>query len=152
MKTFELSIFIDCISDEIYDHLSEPINMLGLQPLLTEIDVLKAGVDENGIAIRPFYTVETFRLFGLPVFRNRIYSVIHLTKPKAELEYHVFRKPGIEIIFSYRFRQLNDDRTQVSQTVHFVKANKLLENFVINRAKHAQKVLLSNLKVRLEKH
>ncbi|NTU56836.1 MAG: hypothetical protein HGA79_11355 [Anaerolineales bacterium] len=152
MKTFELNIFIDCKSDEIYDHLSEPINMLGLQPLLTEIDVLKAKVDENGIVIRPFYTVETFRLLGFPVFRNRIYSVIHLTKPKEELEFHVHSKPGIEIIFSYKFRHFKDDRTQVSQTVHFVKVNKLLEIFVINQATYAQKALLSNLKVRLEKH
>jgi hypothetical protein len=36
--------------------------------------------------------------------------------------------------------------------VQFVKLNKLLEVFVINQAKHAQRVLLSNLKVRLEKH
>jgi len=152
MKTFELNIFIDCERGAIYNHLSEPINMLGLQPLLTEIDVLKAKTDENGVSLRPFYTVETFRLLGLPVFRNRIYSVIHLTKPKEELEFHVYSKPGIEIIFTYKFRQFNDKRTQVTQTVQFVKLNKLLEVFVINQAKHAQRVLLSNLKVRLEKH
>ena len=152
MKTFELNIFIDCERGEIYNHLSEPINMVGLQPLLTEIDVLKAKTDENGVSLRPFYTVETFRLLGLPVFRNRIYSVIHLTKPKEELEFHVYSKPGIEIIFTYKFRQFNDKRTQVTQTVQFVKLNKLLEVFVINQAKHAQRVLLSNLKVRLEKH
>ena len=152
MKTFELNIFIDCERGEIYNHLSEPINMVGLQPLLTEIDVLKAKTDENGVSLRPFYTVETFRLLGLPVFRNRIYSVIHLTKPKEELEFHVHSKPGIEIIFTYKFRQFNDKRTQVTQTVQFAKLNKLLEVFVINQAKHAQRVLLSNLKVRLEKH
>jgi len=152
MKTFELNIFIDCERGEIYNHLSEPINMVGLQPLLTEIDMLKAKTDENGVSLRPFYTVETFRLLGLPVFRNRIYSVIHLTKPKEELEFHVYSKPGIEIIFTYKFRQFNDKRTQVTQTVQFVKLNKLLEVFVINQAKHAQRVLLSNLKVRLEKH
>ncbi len=152
MKTFELNIFIDCKRAEVYDHLSEPINMLGLKPLLTEIDVLKKKKDENGVTIHPFHTVEIFRWMGIPVFRNRIYSAIHLTKPKEELEFHVYSKPGIEIIFKYKFRQFNDGRTQITQTIHFVKVGKLLEYFVVNQAKRAQHALLSNLKVRLEKH
>jgi hypothetical protein len=151
MRTFELNIFINCKRDKVYDHLSEPINMIGLQPLLTEIDVLKERMDSNGILLRPFYTVETFRLMGLRLYRNKVYSTIRLTKPKEELEFHVHRKPGIEIIFKYTFRQSNVDRTQIAQTVQFVKVNKLLENFVVDQAKQAQRALLSNLKVRLEK-
>jgi len=152
MSTFELVIFIDCRQDKIYDHLSEPINMIGLRPLLTEIDVLKERKDRHGVILRPFYTVETFRLLGFPIFRNRIYFVIHLTRPKDELEIHVHRKPGIEIKYTYNFQQLNDGRTQVTQKIQVVKASKLLENFSVNRAKLAQRALLSNLKARLEKH
>jgi hypothetical protein len=151
MRTFELDIFINCKRDKVYDHLSEPINMIGLQPLLTEIDVLKERMDSNGILLRPFYTVETFRLMGLMAYRNRVYSTIRLTKPKEELEFLVHSKPGIQIIFKYMFRQFNDQRTQIAQTVQFLKVNKLLENFVVNQAKQAQRALLSNLKVRLEK-
>jgi hypothetical protein len=151
MRTFELTIFIDCKRDKVYDHLSEPINMIGLQPLLTEIDVLKERTDANGILLRPFYTVETFRLMRLRVYRNKVYSIIHLTKPKEELEFHVHSKPGIEIIFNYKLHQSNDQRTQVTQTVHFVRLNKLLENLVVEQAKQTQRALLSNLKVRLEK-
>jgi hypothetical protein len=125
--------------------------MIGLQPLLTEIDVLKERTDSNGILLRPFYTVETFRLMGLRLYRNKVYSTIRLTKPKEELEFHEHRKPGIEIMFKYTFRQSNIDRTQIAQTVQFVKVNKLLENFVVEQAKQAQRALLSNLKVRLEK-
>jgi hypothetical protein len=151
MRTFELDIFINCKRDKVYDHLSEPINMIGLQPLLTEIDVLKERMDSNGILLRPFYTVETFRLMGLRLYRNKVYSTIRLTKPKEELEFLVYSKPGIEIIFKYAFRQSNDHRTQITQTVQFLKVNKLLENFVADQAKQAQRALLSNLKVRLEK-
>jgi hypothetical protein len=152
MRTFELNIFIDCKRNKVYDHLSEPINMIGLQPRLTEIDILKKMNDENGITLHPFNTVETFRWMGVPLFRNKVYSVIHLTKPKEELELHVHRKLNIEIVFKYKFRQFNDGRTQISQTVRLVKVSKLLEGFVINQAKHTQRALLSNLKVRLEKH
>ncbi|NWG33055.1 MAG: SRPBCC family protein [Chloroflexi bacterium] len=151
MRSFELTVFINCPKETVYDHLSQPLNMIGLQPLLTEIDVLKERRDTDGIVLRPFYTVETFRLLGLPVYRNRIYSVIHLTKPKDELKFHVYSKPRIEIVFTYRFEQFDDVGTKITQTVEFVKLNRLLEKFVVEQAKQAQRALLSNLKIRLEK-
>ena len=152
MRTFELNIFVDCKLDKVYDHLSEPLNMIGLQPLLTEIDVLKERKDEDGIVLRPFYMVETFRWMGLPVFRNKIYSVIHLTKPREELEIYVYGRLKTEIVFKYKFREFNDQRTQVAQILHFVHVRKMLEGIMFSRARHTQRALLSNLKVRLEKY
>jgi ribosome-associated toxin RatA of RatAB toxin-antitoxin module len=146
-----LTVFIRCPKEILYGHLSQPINLIGLQPLLTKIDILKEKTNADGIVVRPFYTVETFRLLGLPVYRNRIYSVMQLTRPNDELKFHVYSKPRIEIIFTYHFEQLDDNRTQITQRVEFVRLNKLLERFVIEQAKQAQQALLSNLKIRLEK-
>jgi len=151
MRTFEQHIFIDRRKAEVYDHVSEPLNMIGLQPLLTTIDILKEQTDESRITLRPFYTVEVFRWAGIPLMRNRIYSVIHLTKPKDELEFHVYSKPNIKIIFKYEFVQSNDLRTHITQTINFERVNKLLESFVFDQAVKAQRALLTNLKVRLEK-
>jgi len=148
---FELNVFIDCPRGDVYDHLSQPINMIGLKPLLTTIDVLKEQKDEKGITLRPFYTVETFRWAGLPIYRNRLYSVIHLTRPKEELEYHLYSKPNIYIIYNYVLNQDKDKRTHIKQTVNFVQVSKILENIVVSRANQSQRALLSNLKVRLEK-
>lgn len=151
MLTFEQHIFIDRRKDEIYDHISEPLNMIGLQPLLTTLDVMKEQTDENGITLRPFYTVEVFRWAGIPLMRNRIYSVIHLTQPRDELEFHVFSKPNIKIVFKYAFVQYNDLRTHITQTILFEQLSKILEGFVFNQAVKAQRALLTNLKARLEK-
>jgi ribosome-associated toxin RatA of RatAB toxin-antitoxin module len=151
MQTFELNAFIDCRRSEVYDHLSNPINMIGLQSHLTTINVLKEQKSENGITLRPFYTVQTFRWAGLPIYRNRLYSVIHLTKPGEELEFHVDARPGIYLIFKYAFTQDNENRTRIKQTVRFVQVSKILENLVVTQANEAQRALLSNLKVRLEK-
>lgn len=151
MLTFEQHIFIDRRKDEIYDHISEPLNMIGLQPLLTTLDVMKEQTDENGITLRPFYTVEVFRWAGIPLMRNRIYSVIHLTKPRDELEFHVFSKPNIKIVFKYAFVQYNDLMTHITQTILFDQVSKILEGFVFNQAVKAQRALLTNLKARLEK-
>jgi len=152
MRTFELNIFIERPRNEVYDHVSEPINMIGLQPLLTTIDVLKEQKDANGVTLRPFYTVQTFRWAGLPIFRNRIYSVIHLTRPRDELEFHVFSRPNIKIVFRYFFNEDDENRTHLIQRVDFEQVNKLMENFVFEQAIKSQRALLTNLKVRLEKN
>lgn len=151
MRTFELNIFIDHPRIEIYSHIAEPINMIGLQPFLTSIDVLKEQKDGEGIVLRPFYTVETHRWLGLPIRRNRVYSVIHLTRPHSELEFHVFRKPNIQIVFHFFFNESEDGRTHLIQRVRFEKVNKLFENLVFEQAIRSQRAFLTSLKVRLEK-
>jgi len=152
MRTFELNIFIDRPRNEVYYHVSEPINMIGLQPLLTTIDILKEQKGAGGVVLRPFYTMETFRWAGLPIWRNRVYSVIHLTRPGEELEFHVFRKPGINIVYRYFFNESDQgNRTHLIQRVNFEKVSKLLENLAFDQAIKAQRALLTNLKVRLEK-
>ena len=151
MRTFELNIFIDRPQNEVFDHVSEPINMIGLLPNLSTIDILKEQKTATGVLMRPFYTLETFRWAGLPVWRNRVYTVIHLTRPKDELEFHVFSKPNIKIVFRYFFNEDDGKRTHLIQRVNFESVGKVLENFVFNHALTAQRAFLTNLKVRLEK-
>jgi hypothetical protein len=137
MRTFELNIFIDRPRDEVYDHVSEPINMIGLLPRLTTIDILKEQKDSNGVVLRPFYTLETFRWAGIP--------------PKEEIEFHTFSKPNIQIIFRYFFNEDDEKRTHLIQRVSFEKVGKILENFIFDHALTAQRAFLANLKVRIEK-
>ena len=152
MRTFELNIFIDRPREEVYEHVSQPINMIGLQPLLTTIDILKEQKDGNGIVVRPFHTVLTFRWLKLPILRKKLYSAIHATKPPTELEFHVFSKPDVNIIYHYLFNETEEGWTHLIQKVRFEKVNKLLESLVFGEAIKAQRAMLANLKVRLEKN
>ena len=151
MRTFELNIFIDRPLLEVYNHLSEPINMIGLTPYMTSIDVLKEQRDASGIVLRPFYTIHTYKWLGLPLRKTRTYWVIHLTSPRSELEYHVFQKKNTQIVFHYLFQENEEGRTHLVQKVRFEKVNKLFENRVFHEAITTQKALLTNLKLRLEK-
>ena len=69
-----------------------------------------------------------------------------------ELEFHVYSKPNIYVVFQYTFTQDRHQRTHIKQTVNLVQVSKIFENIVIRQANHAQRALLSNLKVRLEKN
>lgn len=151
MRTFELNIFIDRPRNEVYNHLSEPINMIGLTPNMTSIDVLKEQKDASEVILRPFYTMHTYKWLGLPVRKDRVYWVIHLTRPNDELEFHQFQKRNTQIIFQYTFQESEEWRTHLIQRVRFEKVNKLVENRVFNQAINTQRALLTNLKIRLEK-
>jgi hypothetical protein len=150
MHAFELNIFIHCPRGEVYRHLSEPINMIGLQPFMTTIDILKEQKDADGITIRPFYMVETYRWAGLPVLKSRVYTSIHATKPEEELVFRAYRKPGIRVVYKYEFRH-KGEQTHLIQKVEFEQVNKLIETMVVKQTNRAQRALLTNLKVRLEK-
>lgn len=151
MHTFEQNIFIDRPRIEVYNHVAEPINMIGLQPFLTTIDILKEQKNSEGIVLRPFYTVETLRWLGLPVRRNRIYTVIHLTKPHSELEFHIFRKTNAQIVLHFLFQDSEEGRTHLTQRFRFEKVSRLLENLIFDQTVKAQRAFLTNLKVRMEK-
>jgi len=151
MRTFEQNIFIDRPRLEVYNHIAEPINMIGLQPYLTTIDILKEQRNAEGLVLRPFYTVETIRWLGLPVRRNRIYWVIHLTKPHSELEFHVYRNSNTEIVLDFLIQESEEGRTHLTQRFRFEKVGRLQGNRVFNQAVKTQRAFLTNLKVRLEK-
>jgi len=149
MRHFEQEIFIRCARRQVYEHLAEPGNLIGLQPLLTSLEALPERRGENGIILRPFHTVETFRWLGIPILNNRIYSVAHLTNPYKILKHVVQSKPSIEIEFNYLFEDRDGD-TQLTQKVDIQRVSLLLENFVYSEALKAQRALLANLKTRLE--
>lgn len=151
MRRYKLNAFINRSPQEVYEHMAEPINMIGLQPLLTTIDVLKEQKDGNDVTLRPSYMVITYRWLGLPIFRNRVYIVLHLTKPFEELELHVFSKPGIHVVFEYRFQEMEERHTHLVQTLRFEKVGPLFKAIVLRQANQTQRALLANLKVRLEK-
>jgi hypothetical protein len=150
MRSFELNIFINRPRREVYDHIAQPINLIGLQPMLTTIDILKEQKDGNGITLRPLYMLMTYRWMGLPVLRNRVYMVMHLTQPHKELEFHVFSKPGIQIVFQYLLQETEEGQTHLIQKVRFDRVSKLFESIVFKQASQTQRALLANLKVRLE--
>lgn len=152
MRRYELNAFINRPPQEVYEHLAEPINMIGLQPLLTTINVLKEQKGAKDVTLRPFYMLITYRWLGLPIFRNRVYIVLHLTKPFNELELHVFSRPGMHVVFEYRFQEMEEGHTHLIQTLRFEKVNQLFSAIVLSQANQTQRALLANLKVRLEKY
>ena len=62
-----------------------------------------------------------------------------------------FGEHWCKFIFNHVLPGYKDQRTEFKQTVNFVQLSKILENIVVSQANRAQRAVLSNLKVRLEK-
>ena len=150
MRHFEHNILINSPRQVVYKHLAQPKNLMGLQPLLTAVKILEESTDDDGIATCQFDSVETFRIGKLPIYNNRIHVIGKLTKPFEQMEYLVKSFPNIRIRFLYLFQDENA-ATRLTQKVHIVQVNPLLENFVFKEALRAQQIVLSRLKERLEK-
>jgi ligand-binding SRPBCC domain-containing protein len=149
MRYFEHDILIRRPRQWVYAHIAQPKNLMELQPLLTAVEPLKESIDADGIITRPFYSVETFRLGRLPIYNNRIYVTGKLTKPFDEMEYLVKSFPNIRIHFLYLFQDENT-ATRLTQKVHILQVNPLLESFVFKEALRVQQIVLARLKERLE--
>ena len=149
MRHFDLLILVNSPQQDVYNHLADPHNLLGLQPLLTSVEVLEESRNENNAIVRPFYSIETFRFLGIPIYNNRIKVISTLTKPPEKMEYFVESQPGIHIRFTYQLKQENGS-TQINLHVGILQVNTLLESFVYKEAIKTQREVLVNLKKRLE--
>jgi hypothetical protein len=131
----------------VYDHLAQPENFIGLQPLLSSISSVQEMVINNKRGYR-YETVETFRMGPLPVLNNRICVQTVLTEPGRQLDTVVLSRPHIRLDVHYKFTSLSDETKLVEKMLISVPA--WLSGYVVRTARRVQEQTLANLKHRLE--
>ena len=131
----------------VYEHLSKPQNMVGLQPLLTHVENIQHH-EHNGKQSVSYNTVEAFRWLGLVIYKNRIQVQANFTNPPTQLNIVVYSFPNITADVEYRFTA-QDGGTLVKETMQ-IQVSAWLAKFVTSQANQAQTALLANLKNRLE--
>ncbi len=146
-RTLEFSITIARPVTEVYEHLAQPRNFLGLQPLLIEMSPVRESVEADRV-VRTYETVEAFRLFGRIVYRNRIKVRSTLTEPPARLDTLVHSPGGVILNVEYQFA-VEGAGTRLIEIMH-IDMPALLASFVVSQATQAQRAVLARLKARLE--
>lgn len=145
--SLEFQAHIKAPSQKVYDHLSEPHNFVGLQPLLTHVEAVQFN-EQKGIKSVSYTTVEAFRRMGVVLYRNRIHVQSVFTKPPYQMNMMVHSFPNITLNVEYTFTP-QDEGVLVKETMQ-IQTHALLAKFVISEATKAQTTLLENLKNRLE--
>ncbi len=143
----EFQVHINAPAKAAYEHLNDPHNFVGLQPLLTHVDNVKLG-EQDGCKTVSYETVEAFRWLGIVLYRNRIRVQTVFTNPPEKFNTIVHSFPNITLYVQYTFTP-KDNGVLIKETMQ-VHAYEWLAKFVISQATGAQNTLLANLKNRLE--
>ena len=146
--------------EEICAHLSQPQNQLGLQPLLTSVEVLPRPPGDLPTMTR-YLAVESFVFDPIPRFLPplRYDNVIEvamevaLTAESPTIHFAVESPGGVRVDSVMICRAIAESQkpsvvrvtTQIS-----LEMSILLKQFVISQASRAQRELLDRLKVRME--
>lgn len=146
-NSFELCEWIARPAAEIYAHLADPKNLLGLQPLLVEMTPVSRST-AHGRPLLAYETVEAFRLGGLTIAHNRIAVRSLLTQEPCRIDNFVTGAAGLVMLATYHFAD-RDGATLLTERVA-VHIHPLLLPGVLATAKRVQRTTLARLKARLE--
>lgn len=134
--------------ETIYQHLSQPNNLIGLQPLLTRVDRIQP-FEQNSRKAVSYETVEAFRWKGITLYENRIRVNTIFTDPPVRFETTVKSFPNINLLVTYTLRPI-ERGTLVTEEMQ-IECHSWLAGFVTSEARKAQTALLENLRSRLER-
>jgi hypothetical protein len=145
--TLEFIVHIRRPVSVVYDHLAQPANFIGLQPLLTSISPVEE-IQVEGKRGCCYETVETFRIGSLSVLHNRIRVQTVLTEPDVQIDSMVRSQPGIRLDVRYRFISRGEG-TDLAEQMR-ITTPAWVGGYVVRTARQVQEQTLANLKHRLE--
>jgi hypothetical protein len=146
-RSFSLTIQIDRPVPIVYAHLANPANLLGLQPLLTQMSPIQETI-ENQQRVYRYETIETFRVAGIPLLHNRIRVQTVLTEENLQMVSVVHSAPRLKLHVVYDFQPCGEG-TILTESMR-ITGHPWLLSWVVAQATSVQQRTLANLKARLE--
>lgn len=144
--TLQFSRFIAASPQRVFAELSDPRNMVGLQPLLSAVTDIDSQETPSGKTIR-YRTTEVFRLGPWPVWRNHIQVTTVIDEHHLSLCSEVISPGGVSLRAEYQF-SAEDTGTRLTE-IMTVNCPSLLRGFVTRTATRVQTATLDNLNQRL---
>lgn len=133
---------------EVYAHLAEPENYVGLSPLVTRVYDIKRRSNGDQQAVVQYVTVEHFRFLGFIPYDNHIRVTSTQAQPNAVLINEVHSPLNVTVRFENEFSPI-DGGTAIVETVT-IRSPRWLQGFVVGQAKSTQAIRFARLKARLE--
>lgn len=146
--SFELEIVIGRPVEVVYEHLAQPANWVGLQPLLASVSPVARTVEHGRVCLR-YTTTERFRFGGRLKYDNPIAVRCVLAEPNARMESFVRSFPRLALAATYRFLPAPQGTRLVEAVT--IDGTWLLMPYVAGTAMRVQRQTLANLKARLER-
>ncbi len=145
--SFELEIAIERPAAAVYEHLSQPANWVGLQPLLTAVSAVERTSEQGRVCLR-YTTTERFRFGGALAFNNPIDVRCVLSEPDVRIDSFVRSFPRLSLAVVYLFLPVPHGTRLIERVT--ISGAWLLMPYVAGTALRVQRQTLANLKARLE--
>ncbi len=148
VETFAYRYLIAASAAQIYDHLAQPANYVGLSPLIIAVRNLRISADQQGRELQEYDSVERFSVLGLIHYDNLIHVTTTLTQPQAQLISEVESPAWVHVRFVFNL-QPDGGKTWVQETVT-ARMLRPLQPFVVGEAKRVQQERARILTTRME--
>ena len=148
VETFVYRYFIAAPADKIYSHLADPLNYIGLSPLIVSVRDVETSRDSQGHKIIHYASVERFNFLGFIHYDNPLKVTMTLAQPPTQLISDVVSPARVRVRFVFDL-QPDTDGTWIEETVT-AQMPRLLQGFVVAEAKRVQVERARILKERLE--
>lgn len=145
-KTLQFRAALAKPANFVYEHLADPRNFIGLQPLLISISNVVESRSQ-GVRVLTYENVEEFIFLGFIKYHNRIRVELHLTEPGKRMDAYVDSPGAVKLHVEYLFSDTVAGST-LEETFH-IEAPRLVMNFVIQQATLAQETVLERLQKRM---
>ena len=147
-QTFQYAYFVRAPTSKIYEHLADPLNYVGLSPLVGEVSDIERAINEQHQSIVTYKTVEMFRFLGFIHYPNPLNVVMTLAQLNQQIISDVQSTMNIKVRFVFYLKE-QADGTTVTETIT-TNAPALLSGFTLNQAKTVQQHRAKTLKQRME--
>ncbi len=147
-ETFQHRYFIPATPTHIYQHLSEPMNYIGLSPLVEQVDNIASHTDSQGRTVYTYQSVEVFHFLGFIRYPNRIRVKMILTRPDEQMVSEVDSPFNVHVLFEFDLESA-DGGTWIIETVTATMPV-LIRGFVVQQAKAVQMARAEELKRRMQ--
>lgn len=110
---FEKDVAIYKPVENIYSLISHPQQIVGLQPLITAVEIKKEAVNSQGQKTYDFVSIEDIKILGFIPMQNRIETHMILENPPYRLQQTGKTRAGITL---YQTLSLEEHTNHVSVT------------------------------------
>ena len=145
---FRHSFHVAATAEEIYAHLTEPQNYVGLSPLLVAVRDVRPGRDEQGREATSYVGVERFR-FGPLKWDNRLRVTLTPVAPNRQLRSAVVSPGAVRLVATVDLAP-DGDGTLVTESVE-LRTPAVLRRFALGQATSVQQSRATELTRRMER-
>jgi hypothetical protein len=108
ISTLDHSWQVPAPADQVFAHLADPYNYLGLSPLIVAVRDVLPSIDPDGLPVVDYLAVERFRLLRVLRWDNPIMVRMTRSEPAGTITQHVVSPGNVRLTSTLRISAIGN--------------------------------------------